>query len=107
MTRLFLLHADLGQGIPLGMLQVFARIVVDFVSAVLSNFSHRGLTRQQARTGCLKIVVGQRILAGTQLLLHLPSSYGVFSVKAASHKFIAGRWLADRKSTRLNSSHLG
>src|SRR5664280_1544572 len=94
MTRFLLLHADLGQGVSLGMLQVFTRIVVNFVIAVLSNFSHRGLAGQQASTGRLKIVIGQRILAGTQLLLHLPTSHGVFRFQAASHKFIACRWLA-------------
>src|SRR5215813_14349265 len=89
------LHAKLGDGIAFGLIDVNSWIVVDLVLGVAADFGY-GLDIVHGGTiGGLKVVVGEGVLAGAELLLGAPTFYNIFLQKGAAGGVVEAHFVLD------------
>src|SRR6266436_2808786 len=93
--RLFFLHADFGGRIAFGLLGVNSRVIVDFIFGVAPDFGDSLYIGHQGSVGGLKIIVGEGVLAGPQLLLGAPALHNVLMKEGAAGCVVEADFMLD------------
>src|SRR5467141_1687236 len=84
----FFFHAKFGDGVAFRFINVDAGIVIDLVLRVAANFGDGLHVGHQGRVRRLKVIVGESVLAGAQLLLGVPAPYNVFLQENATGRVV-------------------
>src|SRR6266699_635052 len=92
---LLFFHADLGQIVSFGFINVDAGIVVDLVLRVAANFGDGLHVGHQGSVRRLKIIVRESVLAGAQLLFSAPAFHDVFLLKSAARSVVEAHFMLD------------
>src|SRR5713101_276717 len=80
----FFFHAKFGDGVAFGFINVDAGIVINFVFGVATDLGDGLHVGHQGRVRRLKVIVGECVLAGAQLLFSAPAPHDVFLQERAA-----------------------
>src|SRR5216684_2308086 len=91
----FFFHADFGGGVAFGFLGMNSRVIVDFVFGVAADFSDGLHIGHQGSVGSLEIIVGQSVLARSQLLFGAPVVHNVFMQDGGAGSVVKAHLILD------------